>query len=218
MASTTAISTLEKLLSRLPFHLDDIGKANACYELWQKTQKAEDRKTVDLWTYCFIWRGLLVKFSAHSKANPSDFDMLVAEVYERVVDRRHTLRDKGKYASWVSVICRNVFINYLRKLKSTIPFDESIGSGIIAEDDHAYSDATVLIQVLEGAIRRLPAYLQDIAVLRILENQSYEEISVRTGKRIQIIRTYMNKAKKRLRKDGALLMFINEEYREEAEK
>ena len=73
----------------------------------------------------------------------------------------------------------------------------------------------VLIQVLEKAIRRLPAYLQDIAVLRLLENRSYEEISLKTGKRIQIIRTYMNKAKKRLKNDDALVLFIREEFYEE---
>ena len=218
MASSTALSKLEQLLKRLPFHLDDIEEANAHYVLWQSTGKAEDRKIVDLWTYCFVWRGLLVKFSTHTKANDSDFDMLVAEVYERVVDRRHTLRKKNKYASWVSVICRNVFINYMRKQKISIPFDESMVSGVIAEPDHSYSDTTVLIQVLEEAIRRLPAYLQDIAMLRILENRSYEEISLKTGKRVQIIRTYMNKAKKRLRNDEALVVFINEEFREETKK
>lgn len=218
MASIKAVQKLEKLLERLPFHLDDIEKANECYELWQQTENREDRKIIDLWTYCFVWRGLLVKFGSHSKANESDFDMVVAEVYERVVDRRHTLREKSKYASWVSVICRNVFINYIRKQKYSVPFDENAVFGVIAEADHAYFDATVLIQVLEKAIQRLPPYLQDIAVLRILENQSYEEISVKTGKRVQIIRTYMNKAKKRLREDNALLLFINEELGEETEK
>ncbi|MBX2821225.1 MAG: sigma-70 family RNA polymerase sigma factor [Rhodothermaceae bacterium] len=217
MASSTALNKLEKLLSRLPFHLDDIKEANARYEIWKKTGKVEDRKIIDLWTYCFVWRGLLVKFGSHSKANSSDFDMVVAEVYERVVERRHTLRKQNKYASWVSVICRNIFINYIRKQKVSIPFDETIASGIVAEPDDVHSDTTVLIQVLEEAIRRLPAYLQDIAVLRILENRSYEEISLRTGKRIQIVRTYMNKAKRRLRNDDALLLFIKEEFREEAE-
>ena len=218
MAVSSALRKLEKLLEKLPFHLDDIERANASYELWQQTGKVGDRKVVDLWTYCFVWRGLLIKFSTHSKANDSDFDMLVAEVYERVVDRRHTLRKQNKYASWVSVICRNVFINYIRKQKISVPFDESVVSGVITEPDMAYSDATVLIQVLEEAIRRLPAYLQDIAILRILENRSYEEISLKTGKRIQIIRTYMNKAKKRLRNDDALLLFVHEEFREETEK
>ena len=218
MALSTALSKLEKLLEKLPFHLDDIEEANARYEMWQKTGRIEDRKIIDLWTYCFVWRGLLVKFSTHTKANDSDFDMLVAEVYERVVDRRHTLRKLNKYASWVSVICRNVFVNYIRKQKVNIPFDDNISSGIIAEPENYYADTTLLIQVLEKAIRRLPAYLQDIAMLRILENRTYEEISLKTGKRIQIIRTYMNKAKKRLRNDEALVVFINEEYREETKK
>lgn len=218
MASSTALRTLEKLLNRLPFHLDNIDEANASYELWDKTGSDEDRKVVDLWTYCFIWRGMLVKFGSHSKANDADFDMVVAEIYERVVDRRHTLREKSKYASWVSVICRNVFINYIRKQKSSIPFDENAVSGVIAEPDYVSSDAAVLIQVLEKAIRRLPAYLQDIAVLRLLENRSYEEISIQTGKRIQIIRTYMNKAKKRLKNDDALVMFIRDEFYEETKR
>ena len=121
MASIKAVQKLEKLLERLPFHLDDIEKANRYYERWQQTENREDRKIIDLWTYCFVWRGLLLKFSSHSKANDSDFDMVVAEVYERVVDRRHTLREKSKYASWVSVICRNVFINYSYQVRRGNP-------------------------------------------------------------------------------------------------
>ena len=218
MTASTALSTLEKLLSRLPFHLDDIAKANACYTRWLKNKSKEDKKLIDLWTYCFIWRSVLVKFSNNSRVNSADFDMVVAEVFERVVSRRHTVRNPGKYASWVSVICRNVFINYVRKKRTSIPFDENIASGIIAEPEEPVNDTTILIQVLESAIGRLPKYLQDIAVLRILEHQSYEEISTRTGKRVEIIRTYMNKAKQRLRRDDALAVFLKKEFHEDIKK
>ena len=218
MTVSTALNKLEKLLSRLPFHLDDIAQANACYTRWLQTQSNDDKKLVDLWTYCFVWRSVLVKVSNNSKVNPADFDMIVAEVFERVVSRRHTIRQSNKYASWVSVICRNVFINYIRKKRNDIPFDENIASGVVSEPEELVNDTTVLIQVLEAAIQRLPTYLRDIALLRILEHQSYEEISLKTGKRVEIIRTYMNKAKQRLKNDEALAVFIRKEFREDLEK
>ncbi len=217
MTSLTALSKLEKLLDRLPFHLDEVGEANACFAKWREEGRPEDRKVLDLWTYCFIWRSLLVKFSKNTRANPSDFDMVAARAFERIVDRRSSIRDAGKYASWVSVVIRNVFINYVRKRRLNVPFDENATSSLVSEPEEPLTDITVLMQVVESAIRRLPVYLQDVAVLRILEQQSYEEISRRTGKRIEIIRTYMNKAKRRLRGDDRLALFIRKEFREEGE-
>ena len=217
MISPTVLTTLEKLLRRLPFHIDDIARVNACFADWRKTDSEEHRKMVDLWTYCFVWRNLLVKFSNNPKANPADFDILVAKGFERIVERRHTIRDANKYANWVSVVCRNVFINYLRKKKKNVSFDENIATGVVSEPEELVIDTTLLIQVLERAILRLPKYLQDVATLRILEQQTYEEISHRTGKRVEIIRSYMNKAKQRLIVDEVLSVFIKKEFREDTE-
>ena len=217
MVSSSILSTLDKLLTRLPFHLDDLKQINTYYASWCRNGSQEDRMIVDLWTYCFVWRNLLVKFSRHPDTNPSDFDLIVAKGFERIVDRRHTIRDAKKYAHWVSVVCRNVFINYLRQRKPTVPFDERIDSRIAEEPIIATDDTTILIQAFEYAIGRLPDYLQDVATLRILEQQSYEEISVMTGKPVDIVRTYMNKAKKRLQNDDLLILFVRSEFLEDSE-
>lgn len=125
MISPTDLAKLEQLLSRLPFHLDDLIRANAVYETWMKHRKIEDQHIIDLWTYCFIWRNLLVKFSRNPDLRASDFDMLVARVYERIMERRYTVRDETRYANWVSVVCRNFFVNYLRTFKKSLPIQDS---------------------------------------------------------------------------------------------
>lgn len=217
MISTNDLARLERLVTRLPFHLDDLAQANSVYQDWVKHGREEDQKIVDLWTYCFIWRNLVVKFARNTDLNPSDFDLLVASVFERVVERRYTIRDDTRYTNWVSVICRNSFVNYLRGRKrlQTIEDFESIE---FAEEPAEFDeDIVVLRQALWSAITRLPQYLQLVVQMRLMEQKSYDEISEVMGKKIQVVRSYFNKAMKRLREDEVLMNLIKRDFREDIE-
>ncbi len=220
MISTTDLARLEQLVSRLPFHLDDVMKANMVFREWTKYGRSEDLYIVDVWTYCFVWRNLIVKFSRNSDLNKSDFDMLVARVYERIVERRYTVRDETRYTNWVSVICRNFFVNYLRTLKK----NQSIDDLSDIEDFEALDatsefedDLIVLREVLLGAIARLPDYLQPVVKMRMLEQKSYDQISVLIGKKVEVVRSYFNKAIQKLREDKLLRKLIKREFREDIE-
>lgn len=208
--------TLERLVSRLPFHLDNIDEANALFDSWRKNRRREEQNIIDLWTYCFVWRNVLLKFSRDPDLNPSDFDMLVARIFERIVDRRHTIREKDRYASWISVVCRNSFINHVRVRKKNVQVREEDWQGwYISEPKVAAGDGALLLQVLSRAIARLPGYLRAAAHMRLVEELTYDEISDITGKKVEVVRAYVNKALRRLRNDQQLRVFLEKEFRED---
>ncbi len=215
MRSTTHLAKLDALLARLPFELDNMPAANAAYRKWISHGRHEDRVTIDIWTYCFIWRNLITKFARRPDLDAADFDMLIARVFERVVDRRHTVRDEMRYTNWVSVICRNFFVNHLRTCKTKT----ATRTTEIADAEEAVfsfdDDLLVLHQVLHSAISRLPRYLQSVVKMRLFEHKSYDEISMHTGKSVAVIRSYFNKAMKRLREDKVLRRLIKRDFRED---
>ncbi len=215
MISTTDLAKLEQLVSRLPFHLDNVQAANAVFARWIKYGRVEDQNIVDLWTYCFIWRNLLVKFYRNTNLNPSDFDLLVARVFERIMERRYTVRDKTRYTNWVAVICRNSFVNYLRGRKKNLPFDEQLASEVHEEPAVFGDDLALLHELLEGAIARLPLYLQGVIRMRLIEQLSYVVISERLNKKIEVVRSYANKGMKKLRGDKVLCEILKKEFRED---
>lgn len=215
MIYTTALAKLDKLVNHLPFHIDNVKSANAAYLTWLKTREKEAQKIVDLWTYCFVWRNLLIKFSRSANLDPADFDLIVANTFERIIKRRHTIRNHQRYASWVSVVCRNQFVNHVRSSRKNLHLSELQSAGLVAEPEEIDDDVLVLIQVLEQAIQRLPEYLREVALLRVLGHLTYDEIMDRTGKKIEVVRSYVNKALQRLRKDEKLALFIKREYYED---
>ena len=215
MISTTDLAKLEQLVSRLPFQLDDLFRANATFKEWVKHGRSEDQNVIDLWTYCFVWRNLLVKFSRNADLNASDFDMLVASVFERIIERRYTVRDETRYTNWVSVICRNYFVNYLRRLKKSLPVDDPSTVAVIDEPAVFEDDIVILRQVVNSAIARLPRYLQQVVQMRLMEQMSYEDIAGQLNKKIEVVRSYFNKAMKKLREDKVLQKQIKRDFRED---
>lgn len=220
MISTTDLARLEQLVSRLPFPLNDMPRANQVFRDWIKYERNEDLYIVDLWTYCFVCRNLIVKFSRNPDLNKSDFDMLVARVYERIVERRYTVLDETRYTNWVSVICRNFFVNYLRTLKKNQSIDDLSDIADMEALDvtgELDDDLMVLREILLSAIARLPDYLQPVVRMRMLEQKSYDEISEVIDKKVEVVRSCFNKAIQKLRADKLLRKLIKREFREDIE-
>lgn len=218
MRSTTHLAKLDALLDRLPFELDDVQSANKVFQNWVVHGRHRDRVIIDIWTYCYVWRNLITKFARNADLDKADFDILVARVFERIVDRRHTVRDDTRYANWVSVICRNFFVNYLRAHKKSLTTRHTNFAALVDEPDDFDDDLVVLHQVLKSAIERLPNYLQSVVEMRLFQHKSYDEISAHTGKRVEVIRSYVNKAIKRMREDRLLRRLIKRDFREDIDR
>lgn len=206
--ASNALDSLDALCSTLPFHLNDVEQVNRVYACWHARGCTGREPTVDLWTYCFIRRYFLVKFMHEEGYPASDLDQVVDQAFHRVECYRWHLRDPRRYAHWVSVVCKNTFLNYVRahRFRYVLPLDEGL---LPAPEGEAMGDVGLVAQALHGAIARLPEYLQEVARLRFVEDCSYEEIARRTGRPAASTRTYISKVLARFRKDARLLACLD---------
>ena len=203
------LSDIEKIASRLPFHLDDTDQINETFRKWRLYGDDKDRYDVDLWTYCFVRRYFIVKFASGSLHNDvATVDILIEQAYAKVQAHQAEVLDEGRYANWVSVICKNTFLNHLRRQPVFTSIDQDEGPVLLADSKPVAHDIGALIEGLHRAIERLPDYLKDVARLRLLEKRSYEDIEKQTGKPIATVRTYLHKTLVKIRSDADFLEFI----------
>lgn len=203
-----SFKSLDELASSLPFHVDDTAAVNEAYSRWRAHRDPADRRAVRIWTYCFVRRYFMVKFVRESGYAASDMDDLIEKAFRKVERAEAQVRHPSRYASWVSVVCKNTFRNYLERRRRWISLDEEATPHLVAEWPTVYHDVGLAHQALVRAIDRLPAYLRACVRLRFIEGLSYKEIAARTGRPLPSIRAYIYKAVRRLRDDEELLDYF----------
>ena len=210
VARQTPYESFRDLASRLPFQLDDLERVN---DLFLAVRKKPDRALevqLEVWTYCFVRRYFSIKLSRDSLARGADLDGLMDVAYTRIRRSRDDVRKR--YGSWVSVVCRNAFLNYVRDRKPFVELDEpefAVSVPVQPGDPRGSRpaaqvrsmDLTITLAAIDGAISRLPEYLRPIARLRILEDRDYDEIAEIVARPMPTVRAYFHKAVSRLRKD-----------------
>ena len=206
--SDDAFESLAAVAASLPFHIDDVQAVNAAYTRWHGSRRPAERRWIQLWTYCFVRRYFLVKFIQEPAHTIADMDELVDKTFRKVERNEGQLNDPSRYASWVSVICKNTYRNYLRSRRRAVSIDDRPTSALVSEAPRAYNDAGMAREALGQAIARLPRYLQTCVRLRFIEGLSYPEIADRTGRPLASIRAYVYKALQRLREDDDLRDFV----------
>lgn len=202
---------LRSLTDQLPFELANIDEANAVFERWVEHETATAKRRVDIWTYCYVVQYFYVKSVHDEVRDASDVDDLVTQAYEKVNENRSDLRDPARYAHWVSVICKRIFLNYARTRFNKASIDAPDGPRLPpVASTQVTSDIGFTRQVILDAIDRLPEYLQDTARLYFLEEQTFSEISDEIGKAVTTVRAYKHKVVKRLRDDEALCTLMTQ--------
>lgn len=204
----TSSSHLRTVLDRLPFAVDDTEAANQAFRRWNVQNTDEAERIVDMWTYCYVCRYFL------SKADRGDFDQaaapdeLITRTYEKIRTRWGTVRKPGHYAHWVSVVCKNTFLNYTRRPRRANSINGDRGPTLRAENNDPADTLGFVRKTFEEAIDRLPEYLQRTARLYFLEDQDFEAISEIIEKDVPTVRTYKHKALRKLREDDALREYV----------
>lgn len=209
MALSVAFRTLDQVAAHLPFHLDDTAQANLAFQRWREHNDPQAHRTVQLWTYCYVRRYFTIKFLRDFTTTPTAVDELVTTAWQKITQGCDTIQDVSRYASWVSVVCRRSFIDYL-KAKQRRPFTTSLDEQLHepAEEASETPDPEVVPTVL-ACIQRLPDFLRQVTHLRLIDNLTYEEISLRTQRPVASIRTFLSKALQRLREDEQLRMLLD---------
>ena len=205
MSYRTELSTLEALASRLPFRLEEADQVNEAFSIYMAQGTHQQKVLIDLWTYCYVRKYYLIKFLKGGSFQASELDQLVEKTYQKVERHRANVLSHDRYAQWVSVVCRNTFINFVSRRKKIFGLDVLPGELSSGPDvfDLDANGASIHLSLL-NAISVLPVFLQATARMKFVENLSYEEISRITGKRVPTIRSYVHKICRRFRKDSAL--------------
>lgn len=199
---------LDRICARLPFHLNDIDQVNRTFQQWQAAGFPLTESHIEIWTYCYVYRYFLVKFMQESSYAVSDLEALIDLAFYKVQQHRPRLKNPSRYAQWVSVVCKNTYLNYLRARRKVLPLFEVAEIDSLPDGVPGHSDGRILAQALRDAIDRLPQFLREVAYLRFVDGCGYEEIARRTGRPAASIRTYVSKALVRFRKDVHLLAFL----------
>jgi RNA polymerase sigma factor (sigma-70 family) len=206
---STPTSELRTIIERLPFSVDDTAAANNAFRRWQNGSDPDAERIVDMWTYCYICRYFLSKSSQGAFDHASDTDELTTRAYRKVLDNRDGVRNPDRYANWVSVICKNTFLNYTRRDQFSESVEEEEGPTLTAEKRQSVAEVGFVREALDEAINRLPQYLQKPARLYFLEDREFEEISDAVDKPVATVRTYKHKAVKKLRTDERLQEYVD---------
>lgn len=209
MYQSPAFSSLEAIAAALPYHIDDMDAANETFRRFCRDGTERDQRDLALWTYCYILRYFMVKFLRQPPDTPSDLEALIDKTFRKVERHRPDLPCDTRYPNWLSVVCKNTYLNYVRRPRQYLSLDDPDLPPVAAvtppEPNEAY-------QHFDAAIGRLPASLQQIARLRLLEDRAYPDIARLTGKPLPTVRTYVNKALKRLRDDLPLKAYLEAEH------
>lgn len=206
---TDPSSRLRTVLDRLPFSVDDTDAANEAFRRWSNQQDPEAQRHTDMWTYCYVCRYFLAKSAGGNFESAAAPDELIARTYEKIQENRDGVRDPSRYANWVSVVCKNTFLNHTRRARVANSIDEEKGPTLRAETSRIPERGFVQ-EALSEAIDRLPDYLQEPARLYFLEDREFDEISEEIGKEVPTVRTYKHKAVKQLREDERLREYVDQ--------
>lgn len=201
MAFSSHFSALNAVARQLPFHINDVEQANAAFERWRTHGGMENKRLVDLWTYCYVRRYFLAKFLGFPVQRISDLDVLLEKAFRKTQEQAHTVADETRYTSWVGVICKNVFLNYLREERIYVSVDQVSASELPSLSPDGHLDSVLDLETVVETIESLPDYLREIAHLRFRKHQSYQEIAEQTGRSLPVVRSYVNKIVTRFRAD-----------------
>lgn len=205
MSYKTELTSLEVLASSLPFRLDESERVNDAFSSYMSSGLKQQKVLIDLWTYCFVRRYFLMKFLKETAFRSAELDQIVEKTYQKVEKSRGDIESHHRYAQWVSVVCRNTYINFVTRRQAIMGLDQ------LASDPAVYSVGTELEDNAAGvhlalvrAVEALPEFLRSTARMKFIEALSYEEISRIIGKRVPTVRSYIHKICARFRKDQAL--------------
>lgn len=214
MTLKATIRSMDEVAAYLPFHVDDVDRANEVFVRWRETGDPQDLRLIELWTYCYTRRYFIAKFLRDSAYGPTDLDQLVSKAFTRAHDNLEDVAVPERFASWVSVICRNIFLNFVQRYREPFYLDESRidesrlpSASTIPAGEH---DRQAALRAVERAIRRLPPAIREVARMRFLEDRPYDYISDSTGRPVPSVRAFTHKAVLRLREDPALRQLLHE--------
>ncbi|WP_369018126.1 RNA polymerase sigma factor [Thermatribacter velox] len=116
-----------------------------------------------------------------------------------------------EFSTWIFRIALNVCRDFFRRRKFAFlslsqpvgeegeeELEQLVEQSAFSDPDGVVLDKEMVLE-MEKAIARLPLKLREVIVLRHIENLSYEEIAKITGLPLGTVKTYLHRARKKLK-------------------
>ncbi len=181
----------------------------------------EDRDLVRLagsgqtWAFgCLVERhgGLVFARIRRIVRQPDDAEDLAQEVFLQAFRRLGQLRDASRFSPWLSTIAENTAGKWYRRRMVQVRFERLLTEEwreLAVDDSEAEREARMMIR---QAIRRLSRAHRDVIEYHYIRGHSYKETASQLGLELNTVRSRLQKARQRIRKEMSEMTGIAETY------
>ncbi|CAM1341186.1 RNA polymerase sigma-70 factor (ECF subfamily) [Tenacibaculum lutimaris] len=149
--------------------------------------------------------GNVYAFQLKQTQNDNDAEDITIQTFSKAFDRIETFDEDYQFKTWLITISKNVYIDFLRKKKSSIytQTTEEQEKEVYAVVDDAPSPEDKIITEQNLAkllkdIKKLKPKYQEVINLRYFQELSYKEISEQINEPINNVKVKLLRAKKLL--------------------
>ena len=157
------------------------------------------------WTEMVSHRSYLVRFAQRKLRDPLMAEDAVHDVFEAVLSGRAVFAGRAALRSWLTAVLRNKIVDSVRRNVGMDSLDDEDGEGHAAHalecpqprPDEIAEQHELLSIVLER-IQALPPGLRDVMRMRVLEEQSTEDVCRALGISEDNLFVRLHRARKQL--------------------
>lgn len=143
---------------------------------------------------------------------PDDVEDLVQEVFLLAFRRLGQLHDGSRFSPWLSRIADNTARSWRRRRMVQVRFEELLSNEWIEPDaDESESEREVRMMVRQ-AIRQLSGAHRDVIDLHYFRGRSYAETAQQLGLKVNTVRSRLQKARQRIRKEMSKMTTAGNTY------
>ena len=193
---------LDAVSRHLPFAVDDYEAVNQAFAAWRASGAESDQSVVQIWLYSYIQRYFIIQF-LRERGTPSEKARCVSRAMRRSLNALERIEDASKFASYVSVVCKNTLRNHRRDRRELAEPDDRIAAAE-ATETVTDQDRALIRYVFALVLKDMPEAIRKIGELRFLEGLEYAEIAERSGVALPTVRTYAARVMKRMREDSRI--------------
>ncbi len=143
---------------------------------------------------------------------PDDAEDLAQEVFLQAFRRLGQLRDGSRFSHWLLKIADNAAVKWCRRRMVQVRFERLLTEEwreLAFDDSGAEREARMMIR---QAIRRLSEAHRDVIEKHYFEGRSYAETAYQLGLQVNTVRSRLQKARQRIRKEMNEMKNVGQTY------
>lgn len=129
--------------------------------------------------------------------NEEDADDLLQDIFTKIHNNLHSLKDEGRLAAWVFQITRNAIADYYRQLKMEPP-EPTLAAGFVENQDENTLNREVA-GWLEPMLESLPEKYRQALRLTELEGMKQQELASELGLSVSAAKMRVHRGRVKLK-------------------